>query len=224
MSKIPDDIDPLFTTERAQPISRRQDVPMIDMIQTLGSPFSSDGEEEMAALPPADMDYQILDNPKLEVAFTQSDSEEEEFRVKRPISLLRANRKSFVFGDSSGEDEPEDLPNSSDLALIDDSPTRDDEFSHLSCYQKVSEFDDEMLEISALSKKFRHRASPENNPSPVANLPLALSSPESYSKKDTGESHKSEMLKKREARKRVRSWKINKQRTKARKRAKILFC
>ena len=171
----------------------------------LGSSFS-DSPESPLALP-----------------ITVNDESDDEFRGTQKFTLQRSKKQSFVFGDSS-DDEQEDKLLPSDITMIDDDEIQNTlDFSHSNLLRKFVEYDDRIFEESVVKKipalSLTSYAKPR---SPLPGIPeLSFDSPI-----DNGmipDPEISQKEKRRSARKRMRTWKINKKRDNVRKRAKILF-
>ena len=221
------EIEPAFDIGAKKDKPASESSALIDTLQLLGSPFSSEnGDESPLALPPVPSPVPnnlISDNNGSEIALAGSESDDE-FRGKRSdINLLRAKKRGFVFGDSS-DSEPEDRPTPQDLAAIDDSFVEEDQqFSHLAINQQIHEIDDAILESKVRERKFRTYANPTGSADELAlEQSLHTAYPVEYPSTPL-ESRRSEYEKRRAARKRVRSWKLKRQRIHAKKRAKILF-
>ena len=230
------DIEPQFglVAEGDKQVSLRINENLDETLLELGSPFSD-----------SSLDCDKIDNPDLmqidypdelsealplsrapekDVLIISSDSDEDEFtgKVRGGVNLLRSKRQSFYFGDTSEEDEEEDLPNAADIAAIDDDIVCDDEnFSHASLCQKIAEYDDQVLEHAVVQKHFVVRQESRKQ-TDFTNKPPQLTFENTF-ENHAVESEKSELKKRRDNRKRVRTWKIQNQRKKAMKRAKILF-
>ena len=88
----------------------------LDVDQMLGSPFSDD-------------------NPSK----NESDDSENDFRCKR--NLLRSKKRSFVYSDTSSEEEEEDEMTIEDIEAIDDGII-DDDFNYSGLHQTLAEKDE----------------------------------------------------------------------------------
>lgn len=164
----------------------------------LGSPFS---EEAISPQGSAD-----------------TDSENEHFRGSQSLGLQRSKKQSFVFGDSS-EEESSDEVMPEDLAMIDDSCEKNDNFCHASLHHKLSIEDESQKENKILEELPLLRVSLKERqilPKPVFEL-------DNLAKNRVKSPIRTEIEIKRASRKRLRTLKISKQRKNVAKRAKILF-
>ena len=197
----------LMNSEIDYPKTDNLDEPVdLDESNTLlGSPFS-DSPESPLALP-----------------MTVSDESDDDFRGTQKFTLQRSKKQSFVFGDSS-DDEPEDQLLPSDIAMIDDDDIENtSDFSHLNVLRIFAEKDDKIFEEKVVKKiPTLSLTSYENRRSPLPCIPeLSFDSPIDHGMIPDPDISQKE--KRRTARKRMRTWKINKKRDNVRKRAKILF-
>ena len=168
-----------------------------DLEQILGSPFSDDPM-----------------SPKT-LSSAESEDSEDDFRCKR--NLIRSKKRSFVFSDSSSEEESEEILTTEDIEAIDDEIVEEDvNFSYSSLHHKLAEEDEQNFYLK-LKKKI-----PSVKVMESATLPSStVDRNETFQTHHDSENEKRE--KKRQARKRLRTWRINKKRRDTVKRSKILF-
>ena len=171
------------------------------------------------------LDSSLSESPDspLALPMTASDESDDDFRGNRKLSLQRSKKQSYIFGDSS-DDEPEDQLLPSDIAMIDDEEIENTtEFSHSNLLRIKSDRDDLFFEEKILKKiPALSLTATKNRPLPLPAIPeLTFASPiESGAMSDPEISQKA---KRRAARKRIRTCKINKKLEIVRKKARILF-
>lgn len=186
----------------SEQISGGEDVEMADPknahpeIIDLGSPFSEEASSPQGPI--------------------NSDSENEQFRGSQ--SLQRSRKQSFYFGDSS-EEESEDEVTLEDIAMIDDSCEKVDNFSHASFHHTLAIKDESLKEDKILEKLPLLRVSLEEKQI----LPKPVFEQDNLAKNQVKPTMRTEIENKRASRKRLRTLKISKQRKNVAKRAKILF-
>ena len=168
-----------------------------DLEEILGSPFSDDPM-----------------SPKT-LSSTESEGSEDDSRCKR--NLIRSKKRSFVFSDSSSEEECEDVITIEDIEAIDDGIVEEDvDFSYSSLHHKLAEKDEQKF-----YRKLKNKMPSLKVMKSAALSSSTVDSDESFQTNPASENAKRE--KKRQARKRLRTWKINKKRKDTAKRSKILF-
>ena len=164
----------------------------LDVDQMLGSPFSDD-------------------NPSI----NESDDNENDFQCKR--NLLRPKKRSFVYSDTSSEEEEDDEMTIDDIEAIDDGIIEEDiNFSYSALLQKKTEKDERDFYVK-LERKI-----PSVN-AMISSLPMTSTVDNQENLQIAYEVPNSEREKKRVARKKLKTWKINRKRKEIVKRSKILF-
>lgn len=173
------------------------DSSQLDVDKMLGSPFSDDSVSQ--------------ENPSI----IESDENENDFQCKR--NLIRPKKRSFVYSDTSSEGEEEDEMTIDDIEAIDDGIVEEDmDFSHSGLHQKLTEKDEQNFYVK-LERKI---------PSVKAMISSAPASSIVDNKENLQtdyELQNSEREKRRVARKKLKTWKINKKRKEIVKRSKILL-
>ena len=218
------EISPDFSVQPEQKtVAAESEAEMISEQTEKGKNEENTGGNDVEMADPKNAHPEIIDlgSPFSEEAISpqdqiSSDSENEQFRGSQ--SLQRSRKQSFYFGDSS-EVESEDEVMPEDLAMIDDSCEKVDNFSHASLHHKLSIEDESQKEDKILEKLPLLRVSLEEKqilPKPVFEL-------ENLAKNQVKPTMRTEIENKRASRKRLRTLKISKQRKNVAKRAKILF-
>ena len=218
------EISPDFSVQPEQKtVAAESEAEMISEQTEKGKNEENTGGNDVEMADPKNAHPEIIDlgSPFSEEAISaqdqiSSESEKEQFRGSQ--SLQRSRKQSFYFGDSS-EEESEDEVMPEDLAMIDDSCEKVDNFSHASLHHKLSIKDESQKEDKILEKLPLLRVSLEEKqilPKPVFEL-------ENLATNQVKPTMRTEIENKRASRKRLRTLKISKQRKNVAKRAKILF-